>query len=63
MTPTTFEAAIRAPMHPALRWTPIFAGNEHQHRRTSAGHTACGLPGPLTLAETTLPHCDRCWGN
>ena len=63
MSPATFEAAIKAPMHPALRWTPVFAGHEAQHRRTPGGDTACGLPGPLTLADLTAQFCsDGCWG-
>ncbi|MEQ7008334.1 hypothetical protein ABN028_19355 [Actinopolymorpha sp. B17G11] len=57
------EAAAKlAPNHPALRWWP--ANDAHQHRRSPGGEdtTACGMPGPLFLADATAPRCDNgCW--
>ena len=48
-----------AVMHPALRW---LAGDDgHAHRRTRAGVTACGLSGPLTLADTDRRPCRDCY--
>ena len=62
MTPTTFAAAAKAPMHPALRWSPLFSEDRAQHRRTEDGGTGCGLAGPLTLAEADAERCTRgCW--
>lgn len=61
-TLATIEAAIEAPTHPALRWTPALAGSPMQHRRGHGDATACGLPGPLTLAETTDARCPDCFG-
>ena len=63
MTPATIEAAIKAPMHPALRWRPVLLEGDKQHRRGAGDHTACGLPGPLTLAEADLDYCTACYGS
>lgn len=63
LTATTFDAACRAPMHPSFRWTPVLGdGPARQHRRTEDGNTACGLLGPLNLADGTEERCtDGCW--
>lgn len=61
MTTTTVLAAAQAPMHPALRWTPLLSDDTRQHRRTQAGNTACGLYGPLVLADPTDGHCPDCF--
>lgn len=52
-------AAARAVMHPALRWRAD--GSPYAHRRTPAGRTACGLPGPLILASPAGPLCAGCY--
>lgn len=61
MTTAMLEAAFKAPRHPALRWTPIIDGPRRQHRRGDHGDTACGLAGPLTLAESTDARCPDCF--
>ena len=49
-----------AVMHPALRWSS--GGDPYAHRRTGAGGTVCGLPGPLTLATATRDRlCRDCY--
>lgn len=61
MTPQTLAAAADAPHHPALRWYPI-NGEALQHRRHSTvDATACGLPGPLSIAESTDGRCLTCF--
>lgn len=57
MTTATLEAAVLAPMHPALRWAP--PDEAVQHRRTLDGNTVCGLSGPLVPAEPTHARCAR----
>ena len=55
-------AASMAPNHPALRWTPVWNPDARgQHRRDGEG-TACGLAGPLTLAEPDDKRCPDCFG-
>lgn len=61
MNLTRLLAAIDSPLHPALRWTPIGSGTPRQHRRTAIGDTACGVAGPVTLAETSDPYCPSCF--
>jgi hypothetical protein len=62
MTTATMTAAIEAPFHPALRWYPA-NGEALQHRRSvsDVDATACGLAGPLMLAETTDGRCLHCF--
>ncbi len=52
-------AAEHAIMHPALRWN--CEGHDYAHRRTRAGSTVCGLPGPLTLADASQRLCRECY--
>lgn len=59
VTPTLLLAAADAPDHPALRWRPL-EGAELQHRRAGA-QTACGLLGPLGLAESDWGRCPACY--
>jgi hypothetical protein len=48
-----------ASLHPALRW--IASEDRLQsHRRTPSG-TACGMSGPLELAQPNLPLCRACY--
>lgn len=63
MTPATIEAAVKAPTHPALRWTPaLLNGPAEQHRRSKDGSgTDCGITAILTLAESTDPRCRGCF--
>ena len=51
--------AGHAVMHPVLQWTA--GGSPAAHRRTRAGTTACGLPGPLTLADRGTERCPHCY--
>lgn len=54
------EMVEQSVMHPALRWmtseTPGLA-----HRRRREGDTACGLDGPLVLAELDTERCAVCY--
>lgn len=52
--------AKHAVMHPALRWLAR-RGNAQAHRRHPGGSTACGLPGPLILADKSFPFCPVCY--
>lgn len=70
MTPRTLEVSALAPAHPSLRWRPV-GGIERQHRRAhhiakdETPRTACGLPGPLVVADGEADYCPECfpWSN
>lgn len=51
--------AHHAVMHPALRWVTETCGRAH--RRIPGGYTACGIPGPLTLADRDAKFCTICY--
>ena len=61
-SPAVARAARQAPNHPALRWTPRWRPDVRgQHRRVANDETACGLAGPLVLAEATDVRCAACY--
>lgn len=47
-------------MHPCLRWVSAEDGPD-AHRRGEDGWTACGAPGPLTLADSGADMCAACF--
>jgi hypothetical protein len=51
--------AEQAPQHPALRWNG--GAGPLAHRRARDGATACGIPGPLTLADLDDAYCPICY--
>lgn len=61
-TATAVLAAGTSPAHPAFRWTPLDGAETQHRRRPGLEETACGLVGPLLLADTTAPRCTAgCW--